>query len=78
MDQSKVKDFINFHIQRKITILFTSFLNQIEDLKADGLNIPEVRYQRLRKRVLDSGNDCMRDLESTLDKFDISFKQDLC
>lgn len=75
MDDSKVKEFLNFHIRRKVTVLFTTFLNQLEDLREDGLGVSDDKYQRVRKRVLDSGNDCIRDLEIMIDKLNVSIKK---
>jgi hypothetical protein len=45
----------------------------LEDLKED-YDIPDEIYERNRKRVLDYGNDTIRELEENLEKFEIYLK----
>ena len=33
------------------------------------------KYDHIRKRILDSGNDCIREIEKTLDFVDITVKE---
>jgi hypothetical protein len=70
----KTKDFVNFQVRRKVTNLYKQFLFILEDLKGDGYNIPEEAYQKARKRVLDYGNDAVREIEENLKNFDIKLK----
>ena len=56
----KMKEFVLFQNRRKVINLYKNFLILLEDLKEDGYNITEDKYQRLRKKVLDSGNDTIR------------------
>jgi len=49
--------------------LYKSFFFALEDLNADGVKIPEETYKRIRKRILDQGNDCIRELEEYFDKY---------
>lgn len=61
-----VKEFILFKNKRSVVNLYKSFLNLIEDLQIEGYNISEEKYNRLRKRVLDSGNDAIRQFEEEI------------
>ena len=69
MDKDIVENFFSFQLKRKITSLYKSFFFALEDLDADGVEIPEETYKRIRKRVLDQGNDCIRELEEYFDKY---------
>ena len=63
---SKEKDYLKFQLRRKITGLFKNFFFLLEDL-----NLEDEKYQKLRKRVLDYGNDAIREIEEDINKFDI-------
>jgi hypothetical protein len=63
---SKEKDYLKFQLRRKITTLFKNFFFLLEDL-----NLEDEKYQKLRKRVLDYGNDTIREIEEDINKFDI-------
>ncbi len=67
----KMKEFILFQNRRKVINLYKNFLILLEDLKEDGYNISEDKYQRLRKKVLDSGNDAIRQFEEELNNIDL-------
>lgn len=69
MDKDIVENFFSFQLKRKITSLYKSFFFALEDLDADGVKIPEETYKRIRKRILDQGNDCTRELEEYFDKY---------
>ncbi len=68
------RDFMAFQVRRKVTNLYKNFLFILEDLEDSGLQIPDEVYQKTRKRVLDYGNDTIREIEENLDKFDIKLK----
>ena len=74
MKGEKEKEFLQFQVQRKVVSLYKSFLFILEDLKAQGYDIDEEMYQRCRKRVLDQGNDTIREIEDYLNNFDIRLK----
>ena len=74
MKGEKEKEFLQFQVQRKVVSLYKSFLFILEDLKAQGYDIDEDMYQRYRKRVLDQGNDTIREIEDYLNNFDIRLK----
>ena len=68
----KGKDFIKFHHRRKTINLCKSFLVLLEDFKDEVLT--DDKYQKIRKRVLDNGNDTIRELEEHLDSFNITIR----
>lgn len=50
-------------------------LNNLTPEQLESLNyLDSLRYSILRKRVLDNGNECIRDLENLLDYFEFKFK----
>jgi hypothetical protein len=77
MDNSKAKGMMKFQVQRNITCLYKQYLMALEDfrddLRKEGVNISDETFQRIRKRVLDNGNDCIRELQTLADSFDIRF-----
>jgi hypothetical protein len=66
-----INNFVKGIIFRDVKKLYLNFLYIIEDLRDNG-NITEEEFQRLRKRVLDSGNSCYRDIEEQLNNFDLT------
>ena len=71
---NSAKDFVTFQVSRKVTNLYKQFLFLLEDLQEQGYDIPDEVYQRMRKRVLDHGNDTIREIEENLDKLDITLR----
>lgn len=67
----KLKEFVLFKNRRQVVNLYKNFLILLEDLKEDGYNISDEKYQRLRKKVLDSGNDSIRQFEEELNNIDL-------
>ena len=72
--EEKEKEFLKFQVTRKVTNLYKNFLFILEDLQEADNNIPDESYRRNRKRVLDYGNDSIREIEEYLDKFKIRLK----
>ncbi len=68
-DRDIINNFFAFQTRRKITNLYKQFFFILEDLSADGIKIPEETHQRLRKRILDLGNDTIRELDKYYEKF---------
>ena len=68
MDNKK-KDFIKFQNRRRTINLCKMFLVLFEDIKDSEDSISEEQYQKLRKRVLDYGNDSIREFEESVDSF---------
>jgi|TARA_Y100001938_G_scaffold147029_1_gene227304 hypothetical protein len=73
MNEDKVKGFLQFQVRRKVTNLYKNFLFILEDQKSKEYNSEE-DYQRNRKRVLDYGNDTIREIEEILDNLEIRIK----
>ena len=73
-NREKEKDFLKFQVTRKVTNLYKNFLFILEDLQGEDYNISEEAYKRSRKRVLDHGNDSIREIEEYLEKFEIRLK----
>lgn len=67
----KLKEYIIFHNKRKVINLYKNFLIILEDLREDGYNISDEKYQRLRKRILDCGNDTIRQFEEELNNINL-------
>ena len=60
--------FCKFAAKKEIVTLFKSFLMLIEDeVELDNLN-PD-RFEFLRKRILDKGNESVRQFEEQLDNY---------
>ena len=68
-----LNDFVKGFVYRDIKKLYLSFLYALEDLKSQD-KITEDEFQRMRKRVLDYGNNCYRNIEEELDNFDFKLK----
>lgn len=71
--KDSAKDFVLFQNKRKIINLCKYFLLSLEDV-CDNHNIPKEIYEKNRKRILDFGNDTIRELEENLEKFDFRLK----
>ena len=71
--RSPAQDFVIFQNKRKIINLCKYFLLSLEDVR-DEYNIPEAAYEKHRKRILDFGNDTIRELEENLEKFEFELK----
>ena len=70
----KEKEFLKFQLRRKVTSLYKNFLFILEDSDTNSYNNDGKAYQHYRKRVLDYGNDLIREIEEDLDKFDIRLR----
>ena len=68
------RDFLEFQIDRKVKNLYKNFLFILEDLKDSDYDIDDETYRKLRKRVLDHGNDCAREITDDLSNFDIRLR----
>lgn len=68
-----IGNFLEGFVKKSITRLFLSFIYILEDLKADG-RMSDEEYQKLRKRILDQGNNTIRDISEELQNFDFIFR----
>ena len=67
----EINDFAVQGITNEVKKLYLSFLYTLEDLRDNEKLSPE-DFDRLRKRVLDYGNNTIRNLTQQLDNFDFS------
>ncbi len=74
IDEDKVTQYVHFQIQRKITNLYKNCLILFEDLKKPPYNLSEDDYKNIRKRILDYGNDALRETEEDFKKVSIKLK----
>ena len=72
--ENPITELIQFQINRNVRTLFKRYLILLEDLRDEGVRIPDDKFQKARKRILDAGNDCLRELESILEKVDVTLK----
>ena len=82
----KLKDLLSFQIHRNIVNLYKRYLNLIEDLQEEHVNMlnklnkkvdletlknvdyfDENKYNYIRKKILDLGNETAREIDKTLD-----------
>lgn len=85
----KLKDLLAFQINRNIVNLYKRYLNLVEDLQEEHLNMlnklnkkvdletlknvdyfDDNRYNYIRKKILDLGNETYREIEKTLEFLD--------
>jgi hypothetical protein len=70
-----IQEFIFNFVKKSITRLFLSFIYILEDLVADN-KISEEEFERLRKRILDYGNNTIREINKELKNFDFILTKD--
>lgn len=63
------RDFLTLQIESIIKKLFKSSLDNL-DFLSHKASIPDQDYQEFRKRILDAGNESVRDIQNILDVFD--------
>jgi len=68
-----INNFVIAAVTGEIKKLYLSFLYSSEDLVKTG-KLSEEDYQWLRKRILDYGNNSIRNIDVQLNSFDFSFK----
>jgi len=70
----KLREYVLFQFRRKITSLYKHCLFILEDAVNSEYNMDNESYQKYRKRILDHGNDTIREIEEELEKFDFNLK----
>jgi len=92
-NEDKLKSFVYFQIQRNIITLYKRYINLIEDLQEDHINMlnklnskidlqtlknvdyfDENKYNYIRKKILDTGNETIREIERNLEKLNFTLK----
>jgi hypothetical protein len=69
----EINNFVIGAVSNEVKKLYLSVLYSAEDLERQG-KLDEEDFQFLRKRILDYGNNAIRNLELQLDNFDFTFK----
>lgn len=91
----KLKEFLLFQIHRNITSLYKRYLNLIEDIQEEHLNMlnklnskidqdtlknvdyfDENKYNYLRKKILDLGNETSREIIKNFDLLNVEIKNE--
>jgi TPP-dependent pyruvate/acetoin dehydrogenase alpha subunit len=68
MDKDKFFDYLSFQMEQKYKVISLGYLNILADsLKENGIITPE-KFQIIRKRVLDTMNDSIRESKTSMDK----------
>lgn len=66
-------NIITIHTHKEITRLYKHFLETIEDIKIQCPDcLTQEKYEHIRKRILDNGNETCRQIINFLDFFDFS------
>jgi hypothetical protein len=68
-----LNNFVESFVFRDVKKLYLSFLYLVEDLRNEN-KISEEEFVRIRKRILDHGNNCARSIQEQLDNFDFTLK----
>lgn len=93
INEEKLKDFVFFQIQRNIVLLYKRYINLLEDMQEDHINMlnklnskidlqtlknidyfDENKYNYIRKKILDNGNETIREIEKSLEKLNFKLK----
>ena len=74
---NNLNDIINCQVHNHLNSIAKKMLEIIEDLESEGYKFEEEKRIRIRKKILDHIGDSKRTLESTVNKFEIHFKQRL-
>jgi hypothetical protein len=91
----KLKEFLLFQVQRNITSLYKRYLNLIEDIQEEHINMlnklnskidqeilknvdyfDDNKYNYLRKKILDLGNETSREIIKNFDLLNIEIKNE--
>jgi|APGre2960657373_1045057.scaffolds.fasta_scaffold06996_6 hypothetical protein len=91
----KLKEFLLFQIHRNITSLYKRYLNLIEDIQEEHINMlnklnnkidqetlknldyfDDNKYNYLRKKILDLGNETSREIIKNFDLLNIEIKNE--
>jgi len=91
----KLKEFLLFQVHRNITSLYKRYLNLIEDIQEEHINMlnklnskvdqetlknvdyfDDNKYNYLRKKILDLGNETSREIIKNFDLLNIEIKNE--
>ena len=90
----KLKEFLIFQVHRNITSLYKRYLNLIEDIQEEHVNMlnklnskvdqetlknvdyfDDNKYNYLRKKILDLGNETVREITKNLELLNMEIKK---
>ena len=90
----KLKEFLLFQVHRNVTSLYKRYLNLIEDIQEEHINMlnklnnkidqetlknidyfDDNKYNYLRKKILDLGNETSRDIIKNFELLSIEIKK---
>lgn len=93
--KNNIRDYILFQINRHIVNLYKRYLNLIEDLQEEHINMlnklnkkidletlknldyfDENKYNYFRKRILDLGNETLREIDKNFEFLDLNVKNE--
>jgi hypothetical protein len=75
--QNPENNLIIIQTHKEITRLYKHFLEIIEDIRVEHPEcLTKEKYEHIRKRVLDTGNECQRQMLNFLDFFDFTINKD--
>jgi hypothetical protein len=74
LNSDKLRELLQGQVRAKIVNLYKQCLIILEDYPQSNYNSSKEVYQKARKRILDCGNDTIREIEETLKNFDINLK----
>jgi hypothetical protein len=91
----KLKEFLLFQIHRNITSLYKRYLNLVEDIQEEHINMlnklnskidqetlknvdyfDDNKYNYLRKKILDLGNETSREIIKNFDLLNVEIKNE--
>ena len=94
-EKNNIRDYILFQIHRNIVSLYKRYLNIIEYLQEEHINMlnklnkkidtetlksidyfDENKYNYFRKRVLDLGNETLREMDKNFEFLDLNVKNE--
>ena len=80
MDQDTISDIVKFSVSKQIRSLYKECLSIVKETVYNPPKDPfnydsNLEYTKLRKKILDKGNDCERNIIETIEQFNISLKE---
>lgn len=75
MDKDKFFDYLSFQMERKYKTISLGFLNILSDSLRENAIITPEKFNIIRKRVLDTMNDSIRESQESMNKAKDIFKK---
>lgn len=72
--QDVAKSLLLYHLNKDVRNLYKDLILVAEDIVYQ-FELGEEVFTRLRKRILDKGNDCLRNLETGIEQFTVDLKE---